>query len=84
VPVQGRVNIDRTGAVPVPYLGVLNTRGRLNVAYTPGKQKIEESWALKPLEVLYLDAKSVADGRAWHACDEAQSSRRARRRLSGA
>mmetsp|Transcript_39042 Transcript_39042/g.63013 ORF Transcript_39042/g.63013 Transcript_39042/m.63013 type:complete len:6535 (+) Transcript_39042:430-20034(+) len=52
--VQGNVYIAQG-----QYLGVINPKGRLNVAYTPGKKKIEESWALKPVEVFYLMPKNV-------------------------
>lgn len=69
VPVDGTVYISQG-----QYLGVINRRGRLNVAYTPGKKKIEESWALKPVEVFYLMPKSVPEPfeggphrtRLWH------------------
>jgi len=54
VPVEGRVFVSQG-----QYIGVLNPEGRLNVAYTPGKKKIEESWELKPVEVFYLMPKNV-------------------------
>lgn len=41
------------------YIGVMNSAGRLNVSYTPGKKKSCESWALKPVEVFYLMPRSV-------------------------
>jgi len=56
------------------YLGVINPNGRLNVAYTPGKKKCGESWAVKPVEVFYLMPKDLKEPlgsgpnktRKWH------------------
>ncbi|KAH9259441.1 hypothetical protein BASA81_002484 [Batrachochytrium salamandrivorans] len=56
------------------YLGVMNRKGRLNIAYTPDKKKPGESWSEKSVEVFYLMPRMVPKSfvggpystREWH------------------
>ena len=41
------------------YLGIMNRRGRLNIAYTPDKKKPGESWSEKSVEVFYMMPRMV-------------------------